>query len=140
MRWCNISIPWITLWPFFMCILNVILFRFGIEIVWDGARWVPHEPPSVLLLCPLSEWGEPPSALQLPSYPSISQQVCSFTLWWSNLYNLLAESNIWSTNCIFKFHWFCLCIMTLLNMMVEQYPPLLKHPLPQNFLKNNKNQ
>lgn len=76
MRWCNISIPWITLWPFFMCILNVILFRFGIEIVWDGARWVPHEPPSVLLLCPLSEWGEPPSALQLPSYPSISQQVC----------------------------------------------------------------
>lgn len=75
MRWCNISIPWITLWPF-MCILNVILFRFGIEIVWDGARWVPHEPPSVLLLCPLSEWGEPPSALQLPSYPSISQQVC----------------------------------------------------------------
>lgn len=75
MRWCNISIPWITLWPF-MCILNAILFRFGIEIVWDGARWVPHGPPSVLLLCPLSEWGEPPSALQLPSYPSISQQVC----------------------------------------------------------------
>lgn len=123
MRWCNISIPWITLWPFFMCILNVILFRFGIEIVWDGARWVPHEPPSVLLICPLSEWGEPPSALQLPSYPSISQQVCSFTLWWSNLYNLLAESNIWSTNCIFKFHWFCSCIMTLFEYDGWTIPP-----------------
>lgn len=135
MRWCNISIPWITLWPFFMCILNVILFRFGIEIVWDGARWVPHEPPSVLLLCPLSEWGEPPSALQLPSYPSISQQVCSFTLWWSNLYNLLAESNIWSTNCIFKFHWFCLCIIwhSWIWWLNNTPPPSSNTPSPQKF-------
>lgn len=140
MRWCNISIPWITLWPF-MCILNVILFRFGIEIVWDGARWVPHEPPSVLLLCPLSEWGEPPSALQLPSYPSISQQVCSFTLWWSNLYNLHAESNIWSTNCIFKFHWFCSCIIWHSWIWwLNNTPPSSNTPSPQKFLKNNKNQ